>query len=144
MSERRSVRRAGPSGENSLIGAGGAGYRNAMTSATARQMRSEAEPFWVEVHPERSTVRVAPVGELDLVGAEQLDQQLTELYDVGFRRLVVDLRRTTFIDSRGVTLIIQWNEHARRNGVQLSLIQGPRAVQRIFELVGALDRLPFR
>jgi anti-anti-sigma factor len=143
MSE-RSVRHTGPSVENALVGAGGAGYRSAMTSTTTRQLPPEWESFRVEVHPERDTVRVAPVGELDLLGAEQLDQRLTELHDAGFRKLVVDLRRVTFIDSRGVILIIRWDAHARHNGMELSLTEGPRAVQRIFELTGVLDRLPFR
>lgn len=108
------------------------------------QIPNEYEPFRVEVHPERDTARVAPVGELDLASVAGLDQRLSELYDTGFRKLVVDLRRVTFLDSSGLALIIRWDEYARHNGVELSLIQGPRAVQQIFVLTGALDRLPFR
>ncbi|HEX5193411.1 MAG TPA: STAS domain-containing protein [Solirubrobacteraceae bacterium] len=115
-----------------------------MTRATARETAYESELFRLEVHPERDTVRIAPVGELDMVGSEQLDQRLNELYDAGFRNLVIDLRRVTFIDSQGLALIILWDAHARQNGLQLSLIQGPPVVQRIFELTGVLDRLPFR
>jgi anti-sigma B factor antagonist len=127
-----------------MVGAGGAGYRSAMTSATAHQLPPDCEPFRVEVHPERDTVRVAPVGELDLLSVEQLDQRLTELYDTGFRKLVVDLHQLTFLDSRGLALIIRWDEYARHNGLELSLIQGPRAVQRLFEITDTIDRLPFR
>lgn len=132
------------SGDNPLAGAGGAGYSSAMTSTTVRQTAPESELCRLEVHPERDTIRVAPVGELDLVGSEQLDQRLNELYDVGFRKLLIDLRRVTFIDSSGLMLIIRWDAHARQNRVQLALIQGPPAVQRLFELTGVLDRLPFR
>jgi anti-sigma B factor antagonist len=102
------------------------------------------EPFRIEVYPERDTVRVAPVGELDIAVADSLQRQLEELHESGWRRFVLDLRGLSFIDSSGLSVIIRWNGHARANGISFELIRGPRAVQRVFELVRITDRLSFR
>jgi anti-sigma B factor antagonist len=100
--------------------------------------------FRIEVYPERDTVRVAPVGELDLAVADSLQCQLEELHESGCRRFVRDLRGLSFIDSSGLSVIIGWNAHANQNGTSFQLIHGPHAVQRVFELNGVTDRLPFR
>jgi len=89
-------------------------------------------------------VRLVLVGELDIGSAGKLDEQLRELRTVRFRRFVVDLRRLTFIDSTGVHLIINATTVAREDGIDLSLIQGPRSVERTFELCGLLGVLSFR
>lgn len=101
------------------------------------------ESFTIEVHPERDLVRVVPGGELDLNVADDLEQRLRQLHNDGFRRFVLDLRRLTFMDSTGLHLILRWDAHARRNGISFDLIQGPRPVQRVFEVTGADQRLSF-
>lgn len=111
--------------------------------ADAGAAEPPGEPFKIELHPERDVMRVVPVGELDLTVAEALEQRLTQLHADGFRRFLLDLRRLTFMDSSGLHLILRWDEHARRNGISLDLIQGPRAVRRVFEVTGVDQRLSF-
>ena len=107
-------------------------------------MRSAPQPhdeFRIEVHPERTVVRVAPVGELDLATVSSVQHQLQELRDSGFDRIVLDLRRLTFIDSSGLALLIAEHHIARDNGHDLTLIQGPPAIQRIMQICGVADLL---
>jgi anti-anti-sigma factor len=92
--------------------------------------------FRCHVVHERARVRIVLSGELDIAGTPRLEETLrTFVYsDVG--RVVIDLRRLSFIDSSGLHLILRYAEAARRALVPFGLIPGPPAVQRIFELTG--------
>ena len=103
----------------------------------------EGPPFQVRVEPDRDAVRLVLVGELDLDTVGVLDEQMRELRTVGFRRWVLDLRKLSFIDSSGLRLLITANAGAREAGTELRLIQGPPQIQRVFEITGLLDVLPF-
>ncbi len=61
----------------------------------------------------------------------------------GFGHVVIDLRDLEFIDVAGLRLLLALNAGARRDGWRLSMIQGPPAVRRVFELTGTLHALPF-
>lgn len=91
-------------------------------------------PFRVDVHPERDVVRVAAVGELDLATVAQLRAQIGELRETGFEHLVLDLRELTFMDSRGVSLILDEDRPARRNGYDLVIINATPAIKRVLQL----------
>jgi len=88
-------------------------------------------------------VRVTPVGELDLATVDELQAWLQELRDAGFRRLLLDLRELTFIDSSGLRLCITWNARANTEGLDFELIRGPAAIQRAFEICGINGLLAF-
>ena len=60
--------------------------------------------FRCEVVPERDVVRVCAIGSLDMATTPVLEQQLEELRDAGFRRLIIDLGRLSFMDSTGCIL----------------------------------------
>jgi stage II sporulation protein AA (anti-sigma F factor antagonist) len=113
-----------------------------MTNASS-SFGHELEPFRVDVHPERETVRVVPVGEIDMATVGEMDERMRDLRDVGFRNFVLDLREVRFMDSSGLRLILGWDAHARENGISFALIEGPAGVQRVFEIAGVLDDLPF-
>jgi anti-sigma B factor antagonist len=105
--------------------------------------RSELEPFRCEVDPDRESVRVRPVGELDLDTADVVDAQLSELWSVGFTRLVLDLRSVEFLDSTGIRLLLSWDAKSRADGVEFAVIPGPDAVQRVLAVAGAVEVLTF-
>jgi anti-anti-sigma factor len=48
-----------------------------------------------------------------------------------------------FVDSTAVALLVNTHDAAQRDGWELSVIRGPRAVRRVFELTGTAGRLPF-
>jgi anti-sigma B factor antagonist len=101
------------------------------------------EPFRCDVEPMRGWIHVRPHGELDLSTVDQLDGTLRELRETGFDQLELDLSALTFIDSTGLRLVLTWDASARRDGMHLRLLPGPPAVQRVFEVTGVIDRLPF-
>jgi anti-anti-sigma factor len=106
-------------------------------------LTGEFEPFRIDVEPERDSVRVAPVGELDLATVDTLRAEVERLRESGFARIVVDLRGVRFLDSTGLRLILELDTAARQGGQDLVLIRGSDVVQRIFEVTQVADRLTF-
>jgi len=105
--------------------------------------RAEFEPFRCEVEPDRASVRVRPVGELDLATVPVVEAQLSELVAAGFTSLVIDLRELRFLDSTGVRLLLSWNARCRADDLALRVIPGPAPVQRVIEVAGVAHLLPF-
>jgi anti-anti-sigma factor len=105
--------------------------------------RAEFEPFRCEIDPDRASVRIRPVGELDLATVPVVDAQLSELVAAGFTSLVLDLRELRFLDSTGLRLLLSWDARSRTDEFDLRLIPGPAPVQRVFDLAGAADILVF-
>jgi anti-sigma B factor antagonist len=105
--------------------------------------RERWQPFRCDVEPERGSVRVVPHGELDMATCPELERHLRELRESGFDRVVLDLRRLTFMDSTGLRAILSEDATARVEGRTFTLIAGPPAVQRTFEVACVAERLPF-
>ncbi|HEV2924859.1 MAG TPA: STAS domain-containing protein [Solirubrobacteraceae bacterium] len=89
---------------------------------------------------ERRTLAIA--GELDLATAPELEARAEQLSAQG-RELVFDLGELAFIDSTGLLAILKTRELCAERDCGFFLMPGPPAVQRLFELTGLLDRLPF-
>jgi anti-sigma B factor antagonist len=112
-------------------------------SADAQPWPTEEEPFRCEMSPDGDSVRLRPIGELDLVTAPIFETRLNEARAAGYRRILLDLRGLLFIDSTGLHVILHYDAEARRDGFSLALIPGSPAVQRVFEISGVTTRLPF-
>lgn len=122
-----------------MVKSGRAGAQ--MVEPAGRPLRGGAE-FRISLHPERDCVRVVPVGELDVATAPEVGARLRELREVGFVRIVLDLRELDFLGSAGLRLLVQEHELARRDGHEFTLIAGTPATQRAIELCGLLEHLP--
>ncbi len=84
---------------------------------------------------------VTPFGEIDAHTAPGLRERLLgQLADPAVRHLVVDLSRTSFLDSSALGVLIGALKRMRERGGRLDVVQPPLAVRRIFE-VTALDRV---
>lgn len=94
----------------------------------------------VEVFPDHGRVVVAPRGEIDLATVDPLRERLNELERVGFRSIVLDLRHVTFIDSAGLHLVLA---EVKNDGIDFAVIPGPAQVQRLFEITGLIEQVPF-
>jgi anti-sigma B factor antagonist len=103
----------------------------------------EFEPFRIDVEPERESVRVAPVGELDIATVEKLRAEVERLREAGFTDLVLDLRGVRFLDSTGLRLVLELDAAARETSQELTIIRGSAVVQRIFEVTQVSERLKF-
>lgn len=83
-------------------------------------------------------------GELDMAWALALDTAVRRICTADVAKAVaIDLRGLTFMDSTGLRTILLAQELCDRNGTTFLLIQGPPQIQRLFEVTGLLDRLPF-
>jgi anti-sigma B factor antagonist len=93
-------------------------------------------PFTVSVVPDGAEVAVVPSGELDLLSAGALAERVRAVGGNGSDRVVIDLRRLTFIDSSGLHALLGLRDDARRGRHSLTLVPGPAPVQRVFEISG--------
>jgi anti-sigma B factor antagonist len=84
---------------------------------------------------------VAPLGDLDLASAREVRQVLEQAIEQS-RNAVVDLSRTTFLDSSGVGALVMAGNLARDLGGWLRLA-GPRdEVLRVLDLTQVSSVLP--
>ena len=101
-----------------------------------------ANPFRVEsVRDERHAV-VQVAGELDALTAPRLHDELVALADSGVDRVVLDLRRLTFVDSFGLGVIVSARRRLNPNGNALCVVadDDQHTLRRVLEITG-LDRV---
>jgi anti-anti-sigma factor len=84
-------------------------------------------------------------GELDIASAVTLHGAVARARANGaaISALTLDLSGLIFIDSTGLAEIILTGQLCDRDGYAFALVPGPRAVQRLFEVTGLIDALPF-
>ncbi len=104
----------------------------------------EPENFSIQEEPEDDRCTLVLRGELDLASAPALEAATTRLCGEGASEIVVDLRGLSFIDSTGLRTILSCMSLCEEHLCNLWLVPGQRAIQRLFELAGLLERLPFR
>jgi anti-sigma B factor antagonist len=80
-------------------------------------------------------------GELDISSASNVESRLMELETREPQRLILDLRRVSFIDSTGLSMIINADGRARKQGRRLTIVSGDGVPRRILRTVGLEDRL---
>jgi anti-anti-sigma factor len=102
-----------------------------------------AAPLEIDAEPEPRGVRLRLRGEVELASAGGIRGKIDECVAAGCGRIVLDLRGVTFLDSTGVHLMLEADATACAAGWELRLVEGPPAVQRVFELAGVRERLPF-
>jgi anti-sigma B factor antagonist len=121
-------------------------------STRAAEM-SDLEPFAVETQRRDHVTIVQPRGELDMATVETLRSTLDvaiaetlraalEGFETG-ARLVLDLRRLTFIDSTGLHLLVALDQRAQRDGFLLRLVAPAAPLDRAIQLCGLDQALPF-
>ena len=105
-------------------------------------MASPPEQFDIDVEQREGIVVVRPKGDLDIATTPLLDEILRDLASRG-ASAVLDLADTEFIDSSGLQTILTAYAASQRDGFGLTMLPGPPAVMKVFELAGIEDRLPF-
>ncbi len=80
-------------------------------------------------------------GELDISSASSVESRLMELETRTPERLILDLRRVSFIDSTGLSMIINAAGRARKAGRRFTIVSGEGVPRRILRTVGLEDRL---
>jgi anti-sigma B factor antagonist len=87
---------------------------------------------------------LAPVGELDIASVDALNAAVERACADGAPSITLDLRELSFIDSTGLAAIVLASRLCDTHGSEFSLIPGSPSTQRLFEITGLLDALPFR
>ncbi|HEV7562296.1 MAG TPA: STAS domain-containing protein [Solirubrobacterales bacterium] len=88
-------------------------------------------------------------GELDLANAAALEQELDAALRNGNARVIVDMSELTFIDSTGIALLVtaaggaDGNGDGNGEGRVRFLRSRAAAVNRVLDLTGVAERLPF-
>ncbi len=76
---------------------------------------------------------VSAGGEVDVSTAPRLREQLATL-PVGARRVVVDLSDVTFLDSRGLGVLVAAWKKCRESGASLDLVVAKPQVAKVLEI----------
>jgi anti-anti-sigma factor len=84
----------------------------------------------IVVSHEGAKTTIALDGEWDLAERERMSYTIRKV----LRRVVLDLRRLTFMDSSGIHGVVELARGAARLKIGLVVIPGPRAVRRLFEV----------
>ena len=103
-------------------------------------------PLDVSIEEGGGIVVVHVAGEIDLASAPGLGNQLSSAVPNKALGLVIDLTRTTYLDSSGISLVFDLAERLRRRGQELRLVipEGAplRRVLRIVDANGTMPVLP--
>jgi len=82
-------------------------------------------------------------GELDLATVPRLRQETQGLLQQGASRVLLELGNLTFIDSSGLSLLIELNNRSLHEGWTLHLSRPPAKAFAVFTITGADTNLPF-
>jgi anti-sigma B factor antagonist len=82
-------------------------------------------------------------GELDLATASRLQRELERVEACDVRSILLDLSGLTFVDSTGIRLLFSAYNRSRADSDRLTMLRGSAAVQRVLQLTGVADLLPF-
>ena len=87
-------------------------------------------------------LRVELTGDLDMTTARSVEERLIELEDGDPpERVVLDLRGLRFIDSTGLSFLINAHSRGRKAGRRVTVVSGTGASRRILETTGLGRRL---
>ncbi len=101
--------------------------------------------FRFELNAQDRDAELKVFGEFDMTGVLRVEPELGRLLEAqDFDSMLLDLSGLEFIDSTGLGVIIDLDQRARRGDFELSIVPGPRHVQRVFEVTMLSESLPFR
>jgi anti-sigma B factor antagonist len=100
----------------------------------------------LEVHDALAGGRhtISAAGELDMASAPALKATMERICEGRAAAITLDLSGLTFIDSTGLHVIVSTSQRCRELGIDFELVPGPQQIQRLFEVTGLLDVLPFQ
>lgn len=118
-------------------------FRRHPAARSPQADRAGPEQFTVRCARDDDRYVVAPVGELDMASAWQLERELRRVEASDAQEIVLDLRGVAFIDSTGMQPVLHASARSEMHSKRLKILRGPDNVQRCFEISGLTSRLPF-
>ena len=107
-------------------------------------MAADQEPTFklqTIVTTERHTLVLS--GDLDSRSAGEFEAVVRHVCAEGAREILLDITRLSFLDSSGLGAILRTQKVCGEHHVGFMLTPGDRNVQRVFEITGMVDELPF-
>jgi anti-anti-sigma factor len=104
--------------------------------------QSLASPLTIDTVERGTSLVLVVEGELDITTSQMLDDALRSVVAAPAARIVIDLVGVSFIDSTGLHVLIK-HAGAEDSDPRIRLTKGSPQAQRLFELSGAADYLPF-
>lgn len=114
-----------------------------MTTQRAPGPLNDLDGLKIVVREQGDTTTIELHGEWDLAGLPSIRQALSGALAGVPDCVVLDLSRLGFIDSSGLHATIELADRSAAQNTRLVIIPGPSPVQRMFEITGLLERLPF-
>jgi anti-sigma B factor antagonist len=107
-------------------------------NASSPDMRGK--PADIKSKREGGSVTVAVAGEIDLSTADQLDAAIRQAEETDTNRIVVDLSALSFVDSTGLSVLLEAIKRTRRDGNRLSFVPSKHeAVTRLLALTDTTE-----
>ena len=103
----------------------------------------EAPEFAIHADREGPVATLAVKGELDVATAPDLIAAVAAL-EPGYEDLVIDLSACSFFASSGISVLLDENARATREGFRFVVVKAPPEVQRIFDLTSLDEMITFR
>lgn len=97
----------------------------------------------VVVEKESTASTIALEGEWDLAQQNKALLGIAHVLADHPERVVLDLSRLTFMDSAGLHGVTELARRTAQLGIELAVVPGPRAVQRLFELCPLTEPITF-
>jgi len=127
-----------PAGSPSQVAAGKRGLREqpaVLSLLCYRKMNATALKLTTRISDDVTAVDLS--GRLTLgSGPAALRGLLQEITAGGGRKIVLNLKDVSFIDSSGLGELVSSHVNAKHNGVSLKMVGVPKRVQEMFELTG--------
>ncbi len=97
---------------------------------------ADAGDLHVVVSSVDSQHEVVLLGELDMSTAPRLEDELARLLEAGAKLVTVDLSKLAFIDSTGLTVLINGLKRLRQQGGDMSLRSPTANTRKVLEITG--------
>jgi anti-anti-sigma factor len=96
-------------------------------------------PLAIDIERDGDTATVRIDGEVEFATAPRLRSIILELAHEGARPVILDLAHVTFLDSAGISLLIQAKKRLAASGSDLVLKAPLANVRRVLEISGVIE-----
>ena len=100
-----------------------------------------SEDLSISVREEDGTVHMALSGEVDFGNVAELRAAILRQANGEPRNLVIDLSGVTFLDSMGLSVLIQGKRSVEGSGGQLAIVNAGDRVRHVLQLAGVDEYL---
>ena len=101
----------------------------------------QPQPFSFDTEPRGSITLLRLRGELDMAAAPAFTEALHQLQHEGASEIIVDLRELRFLDSMGLSALLEAYAAGQDGHRTVSFIRGGRSVHKVFQVTKMDERV---